>query len=114
MFVRGFQIPMHQFKTSKKGRVLLVRKDDFDKIVKFVSENVKSISYQLSSEIHERLPQEEIIEAMCCVFPQFWKHFGDTPNDAKLFHRKAQGINNTISERCTLQWTTNTRNLRFK
>ena len=76
--MKGFQIPMHQSKTTKRGRVLLVRKDDFDKIVKSVSENVKSISYQLSSEICERFPREEILEAMSCVFPQIWKHFRDT------------------------------------
>ena len=86
--MKGFEIPMHQSKTTKRGRVLLVRKDDFDKIVKYVSENVKSISYQLSSKIHERFPQEEILEAMSCVFPQFWKHFGHNPIDAKLFHNK--------------------------
>ena len=51
---------------------------------------MKSISYQLSSEIHERYPQEEILEAMGCVFPQFLKHFGDTPNDAKFFHKKLE------------------------
>ena len=88
MFFKGFEIPMHQSKTTKTGRVLPVRKDDFDKIVKSVSENVKSISYQLSSEIHERFPREEILEAMSCVFPQFWKHFEDNPSDAKLFHNK--------------------------
>ena len=69
VFVKGFQIPMHQSKTSKRGRVLLDRKDDFDKIFKSVSENVKSISYQLSSETHEIFPREVIIEAIDCVFP---------------------------------------------
>ena len=88
VFVKGFEIPMHQSKTTKRGRVLPVRKDDFDKIVKSVSENVKSISYQLSSEIRERFPRDEILEAMSCVFPQFWKHFGHNPTDAKLFHNK--------------------------
>lgn len=88
VFVKGFQIPMHQSKITKRGKLLPIRKDDFDKIFQSISENVKSISYQISSEIHEGFPQEEILEAMSCVFPQFWKHFGDNPSDQNLFHNK--------------------------
>ena len=105
---------MHQSKTGKWARALPVKKEDFDKIVKFVSDNLKSIAYELSTEIRERFPWEEILEAMGCVYPQFWHSIGDNPNDAKMFHKKTRGIDIDIFKRCILQWTANRRNFKFR
>ena len=98
VFVKGFQIPMHQSKTGKQGRALPVKMEDFDRIVKSVSDNLKSIAYELSSEIRERFPWEEILEAMGCVYPQFWHSIGDNPNDAKMYHKKLEELILTFSK----------------
>lgn len=89
---------MHQSKMGKRGRALPVKKEDFDRIVKSVSDNLKSIAYELSTEIHERFPREEILEAMGCVYPQFWHSIGDNPNDAKMYHKKLEELILTFSK----------------
>ena len=37
-------------------------------------DNLKEIEKSLSSEIRERFPQDELLEAMSIIYPQYWDH----------------------------------------
>ena len=44
----------------------------FEQIVESVMNSMKDISYNISLEIRDRLPQHEFLESMCVVFPHYW------------------------------------------
>lgn len=62
-----------------------VTKEVFKEIIKYVSGILKSILISISSKFIERFPQNEILEAMYVVYPQFW-----VPSHCQLdlFHTK--------------------------
>ena len=64
---------MYHCKTTRhSSREVVVKEEDFKGIVTSVGDNLKEIAKFLSSEIRERFPQHEILEAMGIVYPQFW------------------------------------------
>ena len=38
-------------------------------------QNLIEIARSLSLEIRERFPRDELLEAMCVVYPQYWNNF---------------------------------------
>ena len=75
----GVEIPMHYYGRSpstRKGKKptlqkLIVTKEVFEQIVESVMNSMKDICYNLSTEIRDRLPQHELLESMCVVFPNY-------------------------------------------
>ena len=73
--VRWYMVPFHY--VSKTGRITKdcpVSRDQFDNIVISVRQNLIEIARSLSLEIRERFPRDELLEAMCVVYPQYWNN----------------------------------------
>ena len=62
-------------------------RDQFDNIVISVRLNLIEIARSLSSEIRERFPRDELLEALCMVYPQYWNNF-QCPRNLKANFQK--------------------------
>jgi hypothetical protein len=53
-----------------------VSRDLFDNVVISVRHNLIEIAKSLSSEIRERFPRDELLEAMSMVYPEYTLNIG--------------------------------------
>ena len=75
MAVRGHMIPFYY--NEKIGRTTKeshVSREIFDNIVTSVRCNLIEIAKSLSTEIRDRFPRDELLEAMSVVYPQYWNN----------------------------------------
>jgi len=73
--VHGYMVPFHYIsKTRQITKDCPVSRDQFDNIVISMRQNLIEIARSLSLEIRERFPQDELLEAMCVVYPQYWRN----------------------------------------
>jgi hypothetical protein len=72
MEVRGYMVPFHYIdKTRRTTKEHPVSRDLFDNVVISVRHKLIEIAKSLSSEIRERFPRDELLEAMSVVYPEY-------------------------------------------
>ncbi|KAH7415371.1 hypothetical protein KP509_14G039800 [Ceratopteris richardii] len=78
IFVKDKQSPLY---VSRKSQGVCIRKKVnqtfFAILVDSVKQGLRSICNKLTSEIRERFPQDELLEAMAIVHPLYWNHAKD-------------------------------------
>ena len=75
MEVRRNMVPFYyNEKIGRSTKQCSVSRERFHDVVISVRDNLKEIAKSLSSEIRERFPQDELLEAMSIVYPQYWDH----------------------------------------
>ena len=73
--VRDNLVPLHIL--QKHGRTIKekpVTRDEFQVVIQEVKSNLTNVARVLTTEIRERFPRDELLEAMSIVYPQFWNH----------------------------------------
>ena len=68
-------VPLHII--QKHGRTIKeepVTRDEFQVVIQEVKSNLTNVARVLTTEIRERFPRDELLEAMSIVYPQFWNH----------------------------------------
>lgn len=75
MAVRGYMVPFYyNDKIGRTTKECPVSREQFDNVVISVRRSLIEIAKSLSSEIRERFPRDELLEAMSVVYPQYWNH----------------------------------------
>ena len=73
--MHGHMIPFYyNEKIGRTTKEIHVSSEIFDNLVISVKGNLIEISKSLSSEIRDRFPREELLEAMSMVYPQYWNN----------------------------------------
>lgn len=89
MVVRGHMIPFYyNEKRGKTTKECHVSREKFDNLVISVRGNLVEIAKSLSSEIRDRFPRDELLEAMSMVYPQYWNKFQSPTTLQVDFKRK--------------------------
>jgi hypothetical protein len=74
-----------------------VSRDLFDNVVISVRHNLIEIAKSLSSEIRERFPRDELLEAMSVVYPEYWNNLKCQPTLKRDFVEK---LNTLVDHFC--------------
>jgi hypothetical protein len=74
-----------------------VSRDLFDNVVISVRRNLIEIAKSLSSEIRERFPRDELLEAMSVVYPEYWNNLKCQPTLKRDFVAK---LNTLVDHFC--------------
>ena len=73
MEIRGNMVPFYyNDKIGISTKEFLVLRERLDNVVISMRHNLIEIAKSLSSEIRERFPRDELLEAMFVVYPQYW------------------------------------------
>ena len=76
MAVHGHMVPFYyNDKIGISTKECLVSRELFHNVVISVRCNLIEIAKSLSSEIRERFPRDELLEAMSMAYPQYWNNF---------------------------------------
>jgi hypothetical protein len=98
MEVRGYMVPFHYIdKTRRTTKERPVSRDLFDNVVISVRRNLIEIAKSLSSEIRERFPRDELLEAMSVVYPEYWNNLKCQPTLKRDFVAK---LNTLVDHFC--------------
>ena len=81
MVVHGHMVPFYyNEKIGISTKQCSVSRERSHDVVISMRDKLKEIAKSLSSEIRERFPQDELLEAISIVYPQYWDHslYSDT------------------------------------
>ena len=75
MEAHGHMVPFYyNEKIGRSTKRCPVPREQFHDVVILVRRNLIEITKSLSSEIRERFPRDELLEAMSIIYPQYWNH----------------------------------------
>ena len=83
--------------------MLHLEREQFHDVVISVRDNLKEIAKSLSSEVRERFPRDELLEAMSIVYPQYWDHSQNQKNLEADFIRKIKILQSHFCREAEIQ-----------
>ncbi|KAH7405300.1 hypothetical protein KP509_15G064700 [Ceratopteris richardii] len=103
IFVKDKQIPLY---VSRKSQGVCIKKKVnqtfFAILVDSVKQGLRSICNKLTSEIRERFPRDELLEAMAIVHPLYWNHAKDKSLLTNDFKSKVQVLSDNFGKNAYL------------